>query len=56
MPSSGRFRRVTLVTTDVSEESIASIIRVTIISELWTMSAVTSNRSTPWKRHSLIQD
>jgi hypothetical protein len=37
-------RRVALVRTDVSEESSASIIRVTRIGELGTL-AVTSNRS-----------
>jgi hypothetical protein len=41
MPSSGILRRVALVQTDVSEESIASIIRVTRIGELGTL-AVTS--------------
>jgi hypothetical protein len=35
-----------LVRTDVSEERIASIIRVTRIGELGTTLAVTSNRST----------
>jgi hypothetical protein len=39
-------RRVALVRTDISEERIASIIRVTRIGELGTMFAVTSNRST----------
>jgi hypothetical protein len=39
-------RRVALVSTDVSEELIASIIRVTRISELGTALAVTSNRET----------
>jgi hypothetical protein len=39
-------RRVTLVITDVSEEHIASFIRVTRIGELGTMLAVTSNRRT----------
>jgi hypothetical protein len=39
-------RNVALVITDVSEERIASIIRVTRIGELRTMLAVTSNRST----------
>jgi hypothetical protein len=36
MPSSGMLRRVALVRTDISEESSASIIRVTRISELGT--------------------
>jgi hypothetical protein len=39
-------RRVALVRTDVSEECIASIIRVPGISELGTTLAVTSNRRT----------
>jgi hypothetical protein len=39
-------RRVTLVRTDVSEELSASIIRVTIIDELWKTLTVTSNRRT----------
>jgi hypothetical protein len=46
MPSSGTLRRVALVRTDVSEELIASIIRVTRIGELGKTSAVTSNRRT----------
>jgi hypothetical protein len=46
MPSSGILRRVALVRTDVSEESIASIIKVTQIGELGAALAVTSNRST----------
>jgi hypothetical protein len=46
MPSSEMLRRVALVRTDVSEEHIASIIRVTGIGELGTMLAVTSNRRT----------
>jgi hypothetical protein len=37
--------RVTLIRSDVSEESIASIIKVTRIDELWTL-ASTSNRNT----------
>jgi hypothetical protein len=41
MPSSGILHRVALVRTDVSEEHIASIIRVTRIGELGTL-AVTS--------------
>jgi hypothetical protein len=44
MPSSGMLRHVVLVRTDVSEERGASIIRVTIIGELGTMLAVTSNQ------------
>jgi hypothetical protein len=44
MPSSGMLRRVALVRTDVSEERIASIIKVTRIGELGTLS-MTSNRS-----------
>jgi hypothetical protein len=46
MPSSGMLRRVTLVRTGVSEGRIASIDRVTRISELGTTLALTSNRST----------
>jgi hypothetical protein len=46
MVSSGIFRRVVLLRTDVSEELSASIIRVTRISELGTTLAVTSNPST----------
>jgi demethoxyubiquinone hydroxylase (CLK1/Coq7/Cat5 family) len=42
MPSSGMLRRVALVGTDVSEERIASIIRVTRIGEVGTL-AITSN-------------
>jgi hypothetical protein len=45
MMSSGILRRVALVRTDVSEECIDSIIRVTRIKELATL-AVSSNRST----------
>jgi hypothetical protein len=44
MVSSGILRRVVLVTTDVSEELRASIIRVTRIGEIGTTLAVTSNR------------
>jgi hypothetical protein len=46
MPSSGMLRRVALVRTDVSEERIASVIRVTKIGELGTSLAVTGNRNT----------
>jgi hypothetical protein len=46
MPSFGMLRRVALVRTNVSEERIASIIRVTRIGELGTMLTVTSNQST----------
>jgi hypothetical protein len=46
MPSSGMLRHVALVRTDVSEERIASFMRVTRIGELGTILAVTSNRST----------
>jgi hypothetical protein len=45
MVSSGLLRRVALVTTDVSGELSASVIRVTKIDELGTL-AVTSNRRT----------
>jgi phage-related holin len=46
MPTYGMLLRVVLIRTDVSEECIASIIRVTIINELGTMFTVTKNRST----------
>jgi hypothetical protein len=46
MPSSEVLRRVVLVGTHISEELSASIIRVTIIGELGTTLAVTSNRRT----------
>jgi hypothetical protein len=42
MPSSGLWRRVSLVRTNVSEKRIASIIRVTRIGELGTMLVITS--------------
>jgi hypothetical protein len=47
MPFSGMLRRVVLVRTDVSEEPVPSVIRVTRTGELETTLAVTSNRSTP---------
>jgi hypothetical protein len=46
MASFGMLRRVAPVRTDVSEELIASFIRVTRIGELGTTLAVTSNRRT----------
>jgi hypothetical protein len=50
MPSFGMLRRVVLVRIDVSEERIASIIRVTRIGELGTTLAVNS------KRRKLVMD
>jgi hypothetical protein len=47
MPSSGTFRRVAFVRTDVAEESSASIIRVTGISELGTLAVTTNGRLLP---------
>jgi hypothetical protein len=44
MPSAGILRPVDLVRTDVSEEHIASIIRVTRVGELGVTLAVTSNQ------------
>jgi hypothetical protein len=49
--SSGMLRRVALVRTDVSEDSVTSIIRVTRIGELRTALAVTSNRSMQRKNY-----
>jgi hypothetical protein len=46
MPSPGIWRRVVLIRTDVSEELIASMIRVEIVSELGTTLAVTRNWNT----------
>jgi hypothetical protein len=46
MPSSGMLRLVALVSADVSEEPIASNIRVKRIGDLGATLAVTSNRST----------
>jgi hypothetical protein len=45
MPSSGMLRLVALVRTDVLEERIVSIIRMTRIGELGIMLAVSSNYS-----------
>jgi hypothetical protein len=60
MSSSGMLIRAALVRTDVSEEHIASIIRVTEIGKLGTKLAVTSNRSTSVltgaTRHSIRED
>jgi hypothetical protein len=44
MASSEMLRRVALIRTDISEELSVSFIRVTIIGELGTTLAVTSNR------------
>jgi hypothetical protein len=46
MVFSGMLRRVALIRTDVSEELSASFIKVTIICELGTTLALTSNRRT----------
>jgi hypothetical protein len=46
MAFSGMLRHVALVRTDVSEELIASIMRLTRIGELGTTLTVTSNRRT----------
>jgi hypothetical protein len=46
-------RRVALVGTDISDERIASIIRVTKIGELGTTLAVTSNLKHPAKKYSV---
>jgi hypothetical protein len=58
MLSSGMLRRVALVRPDFSEELSASFIRVTIIGELGTKLAITSNRRTlvfgiSWERASV---
>jgi hypothetical protein len=58
MPPSGLLRRVALVRTDVSEERIAFIIRVTRVGGLGTL-AVTSNRSMLFTRvtwHTIPED
>jgi hypothetical protein len=44
MQSPGMLRRVTIVRTEVSDERIASFMKVTRIGELGTMLAVSSNR------------
>jgi hypothetical protein len=54
MPSSGILRRVALVRTDVSEEYIASIIKVTRIGELGKL-AVTINGSTPRRNINVLR-
>jgi hypothetical protein len=46
MVSSGMFRRMALVRTDVSEKPSASFTRVTRIGELGTTLAATTNRRT----------
>jgi hypothetical protein len=46
MPCTGMIHRVALVRSDVSEERIAFIMRVTIIGELGIKLVVTSNGST----------
>jgi hypothetical protein len=51
MVSSGLLRRAALVGTDVSEEPVASFIRVTKIDELGTTQAATSNRRTLRRNH-----
>jgi hypothetical protein len=53
MSSSGMLRLVALVRTNVSEELSACFIRVTIIGELGTTLAVTSNRRT-LRRNTLL--
>jgi hypothetical protein len=54
MASSGMLPRVALVRTDVSEESVGSIIRVTRIGEQGTTLAVTSNRRRLLVRPSVV--
>jgi hypothetical protein len=48
MVSSGMLRRVAFVRTEVSEDRINSIIRVSRIGELGTKLVVISNRNTPY--------
>jgi hypothetical protein len=54
MPSSGILCRVAVLRTDVSEDLIAFIIRVTRIGELRTTLAVTDNQSTLRRRNQLL--
>jgi hypothetical protein len=54
MTRSGMFHHVAFVRADVSEEGIASIIRVTRIDELGTTLAVTSNQSTLRNNYCLL--
>jgi hypothetical protein len=54
MATSEMLRRVTLVTTDVSEELCASFIRVIRIGELGTTLVVTSNRRTLRRNTSVL--
>jgi hypothetical protein len=56
MPSSGTLRRVALARTDVSEEQIAYIIRVTRIGELGTTLAVSSNESMLRRNTNITED
>jgi hypothetical protein len=50
MPCSGMLRRIALIKTEVSEECIASVIRVIQIGKLETTLAVNNNRSTLQRR------
>jgi CO dehydrogenase nickel-insertion accessory protein CooC1 len=54
MPCFEMWRRVALVITDASEESIASVIRVKRISELGKAIAVTSNEAKKSQRVSVV--
>jgi hypothetical protein len=56
LASYGMLRHVALVETDVSEELSASFTRVTIIGELGTTLAVTSNRCTLRRNTRFLQD